>query len=132
MIKKRFKQYAVLCKEIKQLDHEINRLEYVLRKMDIALMLVHPISGEEVNRVQDKLLNLGEEYIIKMEHIYKERLELEKCISKLDEGMERIIMRYRYIDLFKWEIIMKKVGYEKSQVYRIHNRALDKLEKLCA
>lgn len=131
-IKERLKNYSMLCKEIKQIEQEIGQLEYSLRKMDIALMPVKPLTGAEIKNVQDKLLNLGEKYVEKLEAMYEERLELERYISRLDECMERIILRYRYIDLFQWQAITGKVGYEQAQVYRIHNRAMDKLDKLCA
>ena len=71
------------------------------------------LSEEEVERIQKtdlEVYNTGNPYF----------------------GMERIILRYRYIDLFQWRAITGKVGYEQAQVYRIHNRAMDKLDKLCA
>lgn len=129
-IKERFEQYNLLNKEIEQLKAGIDREEFQLRKLDISLMLTQPVTGKQVKRTEKKLLEMGEEYVRKMERLCSERLQLEKMINSLEDSRDRIIMRYRYIDLLQWHVICRKVGYERSQVYRIHKNALEKLEHI--
>jgi len=48
---------------------------------------------------------------------------IDRCIEVLPDK-ERDILRYRYIFGNAWDDIYEKIGYERAQTFRIHNRAL--------
>lgn len=54
------------------------------------------------------------------------RAEARKLLQSLD-GLEREIMMRRYVDVLRWGDVSKVVGYDMRYIYRLHQRALDKL-----
>lgn len=66
----------------------------------------------------------------KIEILYDFMADLSSEIDKVEDVLERAILRYRYITCLTWEQIADKMGYCLSQVYRIHNRAFKNFNKI--
>lgn len=66
----------------------------------------------------------------RLETLYDFMADLLKEIDKVDDVVERALLRYRYILGLTWESIAEKLGYSISQVYRIHNRACRNFNKI--
>lgn len=66
----------------------------------------------------------------KIEILYDFMADLSSEIDKVEDVLERAILRYRYITCLTWEQIAEKMGYCLSQVYRIHNRAFKNFNKI--
>lgn len=72
--------------------------------------------------------------IIKLRQLYEKKLHdlsvamqtIEDTIEGL-EPVERMLLRYRYIDGFTWEKVSVAMNYSWRQTHKIHARALDKL-----
>ena len=58
---------------------------------------------------------------------YKEATFIEQTINNLPER-EKYLMRLRYIQGCKWEVICVKMNYEWTHIHRIHGRILRLLE----
>lgn len=58
-----------------------------------------------------------------LESLYDFMADLSKEIDKVEDVVERALLRYRYILGLTWENISDKLGYSIAQVYRIHNKA---------
>ena len=58
---------------------------------------------------------------------YYEAHLIEQTISVLPER-EKYLMRLRYIQGLKWEVICVKMNYEWTHIHRIHGRILRLLE----
>jgi DNA-directed RNA polymerase specialized sigma subunit len=46
--------------------------------------------------------------------------------EKLDDPVERVIIKWRYVLLKSWNDIIKVTGYSRTQVFRYHREALSK------
>ena len=66
----------------------------------------------------------------KIEILYDFIADLSSEIDKVEDVVERALLRYRYITGLTWEQIAEKMGYCLSQVYRIHNRAFKNFTKI--
>lgn len=53
--------------------------------------------------------------------------EISMAIDQLENGEERLLLRYRYLDGLSWEEIEQKMFVSKSTVHRIHGSALQNL-----
>lgn len=86
-----------------------------------------PLPSDEsmVNRINKVL-----EEEKSLEKLYDFMADLLKEIDKVDDVVERALLRYRYILGLTWENIAEKLGYSTSQVYRIHNRACRNFNKI--
>lgn len=71
---------------------------------------------EEINRDINRLVDL--------------KLEIKDCISKIKDGEVRVVLEKRYLCFKKWEEIALEMNYDTRQVFRIHNRGLQTLEKI--
>lgn len=82
----------------------------------------------------EELLAAGESrelrqcYRAKLAEVEAEQLAIEEAIENL-EPRERALMRYRYIDGYKWEKICVLLHYEWRQTHNIHSEALRKLQE---
>ena len=70
---------------------------------------------------------LTEYYNNKKKRLTERLQQLEDALEGL-EPTERTIMRLRYIDGLSWLAISRRVHYSKSQLRRIHVKALNKLQ----
>ena len=55
------------------------------------------------------------------------RKAVDNCISKLDMQAEREVITRRYLLCQSWEQIESAMGYSHTQIFRIHNKALEKM-----
>ncbi|MEG0681338.1 MAG: DUF1492 domain-containing protein [Eubacterium sp.] len=58
----------------------------------------------------------------------KIKLELEIAIMGLGDGVLESLMRYRYINCLEWARIAIIMGYGERHLYKLHGKALYKLE----
>lgn len=54
--------------------------------------------------------------------------DIESVIVNIPDEIESSIIHMRYIELLSWEEIADQLGYSRSQVSRIHNKALESLK----
>lgn len=83
-------------------------------------------AGGPTERLAIKHIDLLERYQEKLEELREEVLRIEEAIETL-EPIERMLMRYRYIEGLTWEEVAVAINYSWMQMHRIHSRALSKL-----
>lgn len=123
-------------KKLRTLNYKINILEETLLKQEQKMYKLNQVLGElksdgekkdfsEVLLIfiekKEKIKNLINTYAISLKEIYKE-------LEVLDE-IEFKIIEYRFVQGLKWEEIIKKTHYSESSVFRICNKAFEKLRK---
>lgn len=120
--------------EIKSLLDEISELEsYVLR--------INPNIHEEKVDTGKYRKNVFEERMIaymqkkeKAENKIKVLIStidsIEECINKVVDKKISSVLRFRYINGYKWEDIAKDMGYTSRQLRNMHLKGLDIVYKL--
>lgn len=56
------------------------------------------------------------------------KISIESSILKMKNGLESALLHKRYILFKSWDTISKELGYERTQVYRIHGKALQHID----
>ncbi|MGX7092405.1 DUF1492 domain-containing protein [Hutsoniella sourekii] len=70
---------------------------------------------EEINQDIDRLVDL--------------KLEIKDCILKLKDKEAQVVLEKRYLCFKKWEEIAVEMNFDTRQVFRIHNRGLQALDR---
>ena len=131
MTKERLREYRDLHRELKQIEEKVETMESTLYSPKIPRITGMPSAAGNGNSKEDlaaKHIELLDYYRKKQQELYTEQLAIEKAIESLD-GVERTLMRYRYIEGLTWDEICDKMHYGWNSVHRIHGRALSKMRK---
>lgn len=133
MTKEELKGYIETKREIKIIEEKIEYLES--KKTSIKSMIIDDMPKPEPE--QDRLGELLGEieelidiYNKKQIKLIKQQKEIEKCIEKLENSVERNIMRYVYFEGMRFEEVSCIIHYSYRTVRRIHKSAIDKLKVL--
>lgn len=133
MTKARLRNYRNLRKEQDQLRQRLEELETALYYPKIPRLTDMPKGGSHEGNAQEDLaihhIELQELYVAKLADLEAEQLEIEKAIASLDT-IERLLLRYRYLDGLKWEEVCVRINYEWARTHELHGAALRKLEAM--
>lgn len=55
--------------------------------------------------------------------------EVNTIIDKLNDAEKQMVLRYRYVEGFKWADVARVINRSRSTVIRIHNEAVEKLSE---
>lgn len=131
-ITKLLKQYKDLCREIKELENYIKKLEN-RNVSDIVTGSNNEFPYQIMNfkleglAHTDKLREVLVERKVKCEQL---KIKIEEFISDIPDSRTRQVFQYRYIDGLSWLQIARKIGkYDESYPRKvIHDRYLEGLK----
>lgn len=122
--------YWELRKEHRRLERKIEELESQCQSVTAKYSPLPGGGGGNGNSAWDALVEARERAGTKLaETLYKEA-DIEQFINSLPEPQHRMLLKYRYLELLKWEPIAEKMNYCRRQVDRIHGDALQAARKL--
>lgn len=87
-------------------------------------------SGTKDNRTEDGLVRLADyraEADRKFEELVTARKNAERLIASVSDPVGREVLTLRYIFGKRWVDIARRLNYSVSHIYRIHDRALEKM-----
>ena len=131
MNKNELNEYIETKREIEMIEDKIEFLKE--KKTSIKSMVITDMprgSNSENDRLGillgeiEELINIYNEKQIRL---IKQQIKIEEAINKLDNSIDRNIMRLRYLEGMKWEKICVKVNYRWAQVHRHHKKILEKI-----
>ena len=76
----------------------------------------------------DKIFAKEEELNDKINELLEVQNKIEEVISQLDDPIEILILRERYINCFTWEEIECRTDYSRSYIFKMHQSALNKIK----
>lgn len=128
MTKEELKGYVETKREIKIIKEKIEDLE--CKKTSIKSMIIDDMPKAEPTK--DRLLELIGEieelidlYNEKQIRLIREQMKIENCIDKLEDSIDRNIMRLKYIEGYTWERICVTIGYSWNGIHKKHRKILD-------
>ena len=132
-ITKLLKQYKDLCREIKELENYIEKLEKNRNVSDIVAGSNNEFPYQIVNfKIEglaptDKLRKVLVERKVKCEQL---KIKIEEFISDIPDSITRQVLQYRYIDGLGWQAIAYRIGRHDESYPRkmIHDKYLKGLE----
>ena len=90
-----------------------------------------PRGGSSALKVDDivvKMTEIMDNIRAKVSESQKIKLELEIAFEGLNDGILEGLMKYRYINCLDWAQIAIVMGYGERHLYKLHGKALYKLE----
>lgn len=85
-------------------------------------------TGDKVAKVVEKIAALKE----KISAEYLELLEImgkmEDVINSVESKDEKLLLRLRYINYYRWDKIAVEMGYSERHIQRLHAKALMSVE----
>ena len=132
---------ARACLEnLRTIDREINAmLEHRQDILDLACRVTSATTSAPVqrdtgtSRVETGGIRLAEyslEIDKRVDFLVDLKREAVKMIIQIPDPRLRLVLTMRYINAWDWEKVAKNMGYETSQVYRLHATALLRLDKI--
>lgn len=88
-------------------------------------------SGSPIERPMDKVLEIDVEINREIDELQIVRQEIRAALNQLEDENLGLLMEYRYIDGLTWERIAEKMDYSRQWVFRLHGKALQKIELAC-
>ena len=105
--------------DLTDLALSISSLDYSRDKVDSSL--------QQGARFEDAIVKI-DELRVEIKKDIEQLLLLKKQISdridKVKDNEAKLLLRLRYINYYKWETITEEMGISRSQVYRMHMKAL--------
>ena len=124
-------EYQSLLEERDDLKERLERKEsqlYTIKNQKYTAVLGGHGDVDKIGAAIAEVEELREYYYAKVVECERKLKKIETELDRLD-GIERQIMRYRYIDGMWWKNICLKVNYEWAQIHRVHRQILLKLSK---
>ena len=123
MTEKELSKYYWLRKEIKDLEERLAEFGYGVS----ATKLDKEISGiTSTESIQEKRIIIIEKWISARVSALEEYLKIESYIESVEDSEIRQIMRYRFLDLKKWNDIDKLMlcgkDYAKKKYYHYRKK----------
>ena len=125
--KEYLRRYGDAVRAAKQIEEEIRqlRLDTMMPAVVNDGMPHGSSSGSDLSRYAAKVDAMMEDLRNQMEARIDIKREIIGKIEEMENETEKLILRYRYIHLIKWEEIAVKMDYSWKQVHRIHGNALN-------
>lgn len=125
MTKEELSKYYYLKQEIKQIEDKI-------KEIDSTFMRASLINCEKFERKlsnpQERRMILIEKYEQKLEiainKSIEELIKIEEFINSIEDPENRMIFRYRYIELKSWNEISSLIHISRSAIFERHNKIL--------
>lgn len=114
MTEKELSKYFYLKKEVEDLENRI--LEFGSGVKSIPIKEIS-VNGSRKNKsIQETKVELVARLTEKRISALEQYLAIERYIEDVDDAEIRSIMRFRYLDLMKWEDIGEKMFQDRTSV----------------
>lgn len=129
--KKEFlKSYRNQCYKIKSLQEQKSSIIETMASAKAQTYNDMPTSGMKSDL---------SDYMVKLEKIMKDidnayaeclakKIAIESSVLRMNDGMESAVLHKRYILFKSWTAISIELGYERTQIHRLHGKALQHIE----
>ena len=130
-VKEKLEGVKWINKEIKGLYLELESLESgIIKKPTLSHSRVQTSRENKTENNLISVLKLKEDTLKRIERLTEERMIISGLIDKLDNPLERSVLRLLYLNnLEVWEVA-EEIDKSKTTVYRIMQKAIENITKL--
>jgi len=122
MSEKELSKYYNLKREVQDLEDRIKEFGSGVKSVPIKEVSVS--SSHSTKSIQETKVELVSRYTEKRIEALEQYLAIERYIEDVEDVEIRNIMRYRYLDLMKWEEIAEKVFQDRTTISKKVRRYL--------
>ena len=130
-VKEKLEGVKWISKEIKGLYLELEALEGgIIEKPTLSHSRVQTSRENKTENNLISVLKLKEDTLQRIERLTEERMAISGLIDKLDNPLERSVLRLFYLnDLVALEVA-EEIGKSRTNVYLIRQKAIEHLSKV--
>ena len=130
-VKEKLEGVKWINKEIKGLYLELEALEGgIIEKPTLSHSRVQTSRENKTENNLISVLKLKEDTLRRIERLTEERMAISGLIDKLDNPLERSVLRLFYLnDLDAWEVA-EELGKSKTSIYQARKEALEHLASI--
>ena len=116
----------------RRVDEATERAERIRARLEAGRMSSvtgMPRGGaKDWTETADRLIELEQLVNAKTRELVRWKLAAIDAIDQVEEARLREVLELYYIDGYTWEQVAQRMGYDKSWVFRLHGRALQRIE----
>ena len=130
-VKEKLEGVKWINKEIKGLYLDLEALESgIIKKPTLSHSRVQTSRENKTENNLISVLKLKEDTLQRIERLTEERMAISGLIDKLDNPLERSVLRLFYLnDLDAWEVA-EELGKSKTSIYQARKEALEHLASI--
>lgn len=129
MTKERLRRYIWLKQECRQLQAYLDRTMNDMASVSSPRLtgMPHGTDTHGLDEIVVRYEEIAGKYEKRLKLYQKETLAIEQAIEGLKDPRLRLLMRYKYMDGYKWETIADLMHYEVRWLYILHGQALQEI-----
>lgn len=122
--------YVADHRQIESIEKRIQRIEDSLTHITAVLsgMPRGATGRDKMAKLVSELTDLKTEKAEKLIRLETNMRRVETALDELPD-IERIVMRYRFVECLPWREVAKKTNYSESYLYVIKKAAMKRLNK---
>lgn len=129
-VKSYLNQAYYLDKRITALQDELTMLESKLQRCTSSYTNVKGCGNQPTfEYTLDRVMKYRERLNREIDNLVDRKRDIRKVIDKLDNDKEKLILYKKYINFQTFESIAEDLDITPRQVYKIHKKSLEKLQK---
>lgn len=119
--------YKKLCRKLQSLEEQLQSLRETEQAAKIQRLTDTPkgCRQTDLSDYMARVDELEQEIQVKRQECICKKLEIERCIVQMEDGVECDVLHKRYIESKPWERICVEINYSWMQTHRIHGNALN-------
>ena len=130
----------VLLEEIAKTETRIEQMKFELESLEENLTYIRALSYEKIGSgsrkneaafedITDRIVDLGNNIKRDIAELAERKYDAVRLIQRLDNALQEKILHMRYIRSKPFAEIGSELGYDLNYIYKLHKRALEKIEK---
>ena len=127
-VKEKLEGVKWINKEIKGLYLELEALESgIIKKPTLSHSRVQTSRENKTENNLISVLKLKEDTLRRIERLTEERMAISGLIDKLDNPLERSVLRFFYLNDLVASEVAEEIGKSTTSVYRVRQEAIEHL-----
>ena len=123
------RQYQQCLKAEKGLEEEIEKLRAsVILPSKVMDGMPHGSGKSDLSSYAARLDELFGKLQAELNRKWEVRKDILRAIEELEDENEKLVLKFRYINCWKWEQIADTEYYSYQHIHKIHKKALEHLE----
>ena len=116
-------------RRVDEATERVDRLRAKLEAGRMSRITGMPRGGsEDWTATADKLIELEKRVNARIREMVRVKQAAMDAIDRVDDARLREVLELYYIDGYKWDKVIKIMDLDERQVFRLHGKALQKIE----
>jgi len=132
-IKEELKELRVVSKIIDSKERQLSQLKRyctTIKSFDYSKEKINGGKKQDFSDTVAKIIDLESEINKDIDDLIDKKIKMKEFIKSTLSGNEYIVIQMRYFDEYDWIEIAIQLNYTIDNIYKIHGKALFKLNKV--